>query len=82
MDSALLFKTIGYCFYCFLENFRGKSRFGGAPPCPPPIAESQQGCRSILLTMPNLEHSRLIDCTRQLYPGALCVGIYKRAQSY
>ena len=29
----------------------------------------------------NLEHSHLIDCTRQLHPGALCVVIYKRAQS-
>ena len=34
-----------------------------------------------LFTISNLEHSHLIDCMRQLHPGALCVGIYKWAQS-
>ena len=29
----------------------------------------------------NLEHSHLIDYTRQLHRGALCAGIYKWAQS-
>ena len=34
-----------------------------------------------LLLISNLEHSHLIDCMRQLHPGALCVGIYKWAQN-
>ena len=34
-----------------------------------------------LLSVSNLEHSHLIDCTRQLHLGALYVGIYKWAQS-
>ena len=40
-ESTIVFKTIGYCFYCsFLENFRGKRLLGEAkvvlserPPC-------------------------------------------------
>ena len=34
-----------------------------------------------LLLMSNVEHSHLIDCTPQLYLGALCIGIYNWAQS-
>ena len=34
-----------------------------------------------LLSVSNLEHSHLIDCTRQFHLGALCVGTYKWAQS-
>ena len=33
--------------------------------------------RKRLLTISNSEHSGLIDCMRQLYPGAICVEIYK-----
>ena len=31
--------------------------------------------------MSDSEHSHLINCIRQLHLGALCVGIYKWAQS-
>ena len=37
--------------------------------------------RKKMLLISNLEHSHLIDCTRQLHLGALCVGIYKWGQS-
>ena len=34
-----------------------------------------------MLLISDSEHSHLIDCTRQIHLGALCVGIYKWAQS-
>ena len=40
-----------------------------------------QSVRSLPRLVSNLEHSHLIDCTRQLHLGVLCVGIYKWAQS-
>ena len=46
-NRPLVFKTIGYCFYCsfccFFENFRGqKSSWGKEEPSLPRVAENQE----------------------------------------
>ena len=64
------------------ENLVGfRKAFGAVEVIKDQIQYRSQSLLNLARSYCNLEHSHLIDCMRQIRPGALCAGVYKWAQS-